>query len=222
MTSITPQKVNRISAQTTCDEKISTPTRRSTISPSSPMNSNKIIAPGNTPQNTPISKSIHPINKRSTLPLPTSGKPINAASAILGRGVTNGNNGQHAHAVTPGNTLNSLEQITNRLADSLGGISDGENTGNKIAPTYERNFKAGLGDLHRRLSSPEITKDQTSPIMSPTAPSSLISARHSGQTPLDNEWPSSFSDLDVASSSITSQTIRTPSRRRKSPEFEQK
>ncbi|OCF57680.1 hypothetical protein L486_05143 [Kwoniella mangroviensis CBS 10435] len=173
-------------------------TRRSTIAPSS-----KMTSP--TPTNTLISKPIAPIgtNKRNnTLPAKDSspigvggGVPINAAKEFMHMNKTIG------HAATPGNTLNSLEQITNRIANNLGGI--GEMDENRIAPSYERNFRAGLGDLARRLSSPSVVKSPASPVMSPTAPSSMI-FNEPNSLLKKNEWPTSFSDMDAATTSMRS------------------
>ncbi|OCF75772.1 hypothetical protein I204_03065 [Kwoniella mangroviensis CBS 8886] len=173
-------------------------TRRSTIAPSS-----KMTSP--TPTNTLISKPIAPIdtNRRTnTLPAKVSspsggggGVPINAAKEFMHMNKTIG------HAATPGNTLNSLEQITNRIANNLGGI--GEMDENRIAPSYERNFRAGLGDLARRLSSPSVVNSPASPVMSPTAPSSMI-FNEPNSLLKKNEWPTSFSDMDAATTSMRS------------------
>ncbi|WWC63548.1 uncharacterized protein I303_106152 [Kwoniella dejecticola CBS 10117] len=249
--------------------------KSSIIAPSSmSMSRGTIIGrgPGDTPQNTPATRPIRSIGigRKSTLPSSSAtgagpggggsgdagGRPITAANALTAKAIRGGGrgaylkNGTHEpeHAITPGNTLSSLDQITNRLADNLGGIGEagiGVDTDNKIAPTYERNFRAGLGELHRRLSSPEVdgTKLQPSPMISPTAPSSLISAsaiRPAGSPGLDlnantnfsvNDWPSSFSDLDVLSKSgsVISGTsrrgpilpIHTPLESSKTPEKEQ-
>ncbi|WVW85358.1 hypothetical protein I302_107396 [Kwoniella bestiolae CBS 10118] len=194
MTSITsptntdPKPPSKISPQR--------PTRRSTIAPSSKLTSA-------TPNNTLISKPIAPIGKRThTLPNNPSGTGgggvlINAASKFMHINKNAGFN----HATTPGNTLSSLEQITNRIANNLGGI--GEGTDNRIAPSYERNFRAGLGDLTRRLSSPNAVKSPASPVMSPTTPSSMM-FNEPNSLLRANEWPTSFSDLDAATNSLRS------------------
>ncbi|WWC93352.1 hypothetical protein V866_000186 [Kwoniella sp. B9012] len=199
MTSVTSP--NKITPQRPAHPSSSThpnPTRRSTIAPAS-----KITSP--TPTNTLISKPIAPIGtnkKTNTLPAKVSspsggggGVPKNAAKEFMHM------NKNIGHAATPGNTLNSLEQITNRIANNLGGI--GEMDENRIAPSYERNFRAGLGDLTRRLSSPSVVKSPASPIMSPTAPSSMI-FNEPGSLLKNNEWPTSFSDLDAVTHSLKS------------------
>ncbi|EIW71558.1 hypothetical protein TREMEDRAFT_60481 [Tremella mesenterica DSM 1558] len=76
------------------------------------------------------------------------GKPINAASAMRGRGV--GITPVERHAVTPGNTLSSVERIGGRIAMLLGTQSPSGGTG-RIAPSYERRFDAGLKDLDKKL-----------------------------------------------------------------------
>ncbi|ORY23055.1 hypothetical protein BCR39DRAFT_550185 [Naematelia encephala] len=60
-----------------------------------------------------------------------AGRPINAANAMRARGLM-----VPPHAVTPGNTPNSLDTIRRRIASTVNGTArDGQ--GNKIAPSYE-------------------------------------------------------------------------------------
>jgi hypothetical protein len=76
-----------------------------------------------TPQNTPASGPPIGIVARAK-PI---GKPINAANAIFGRGT----------APTPGNTPNSLEVISHRIAQNLTLGNTPMQQSNRIAPSYE-------------------------------------------------------------------------------------
>ncbi|WWC90584.1 uncharacterized protein L201_005520 [Kwoniella dendrophila CBS 6074] len=214
MTSLSPVE-NKISPTTTQERGQFILARRSTTAPNSPLLSpnSKIATPNTVVQAQTAHREIagKPIPKRKTLPLPPdnvgNGIPINAASVIMGLGRGNGipaNN--HPHAITPGNTLNSLEQITNRIANNLGGSGFlDDQAENKIAPSYERRFHAGLGDLNRRLSSPgAMLSRSSSPMIAPTASSSVMYGDHVNNNPRMKDWPSSFSALDASTHSIRS------------------
>ncbi|WRT68631.1 uncharacterized protein IL334_005609 [Kwoniella shivajii] len=176
-------------------EKQSSPTRKSSITPSHIQA--KISSP--TPQNTP-SENVFPLGIGKRHSVSGGGKPINAANAIMGigRGLP-----PHPHAATPGNTLNSLEKITSRIANHLVVEENQDVNDNKIAPSYESSFSAGLGDLNRRLSSPAIIRSPSSPIVSPTASLSMISGDLQNGS-FKNEWPTTFSDLDNEADSVES------------------
>ena len=87
-----------------------------------------------TPFNTPADKV--PVSAKlpiSAVRDQVAGRPINAASAMRGRGIA-----PHPHAATPSNTPSSMERISRRIAQNLVvGATSSTPQGNKIVPSYE-------------------------------------------------------------------------------------